>query len=823
MIADGYAVLQRWLLDLASEPPAPLMRDRLIGRLVAARRDFHRGRATEGDLATLLRCVIRREQELQANALAALRVPKAWPGARRRFFEEMGLRVLRDDENGWLLSAQPWQPDWVTDDVTPLDTPLFNSTQRRTPAGVRRDPILRVFGYTQYRSASQRAAVRSVLTMPEGATSLVILPTSAGKSLCVQSLVAATAANAGLTVVVVPTVSLAIDQERAVRHLVDHPTAYYAATSEAANERNRQIVRRIREGSQRVVFTSPEACLTGLASSLEAATDTGLLRCLAIDECHMVAQWGDGFRPAFQQLAGLRRSLLRRAHVPFQTLLLSATVTQSCLDTLRSAFGGPGDFGVTASLQLRPEPDLRWVHCPDPQTREARLLEAVQHLPRPMIVYASTREDSGHYFRLLLEAGWRRTGHLNGATSNAERQELMSRWSAGELDVMVATSAFGLGVDQADVRAVVHACVPETVDRLYQEIGRGGRDGNASLSLVLSIDNDFVVADALSGDMLITVTKGYARWQAMFAAKEPLDRGLYRLPLEVRPAYAAADDSNSYHTMWNVRTLNLMSRAGLIQLEGSGIHESADEPCASVRILDDEHLLLATWEDRVERLRLDEREQAILNLRWLRELAAGRICASRVFECVYRLDSIPGGGGLPVSRSCGGCAACRRQGLAPYAGVQPEPGIPWGHRPWIADSMRAFFGAEEKLCLLYRASGREYEERLAGALAYACLSGFRNLVIASPLWDRLESQIHLPPAAMPFLHDEYEPGLMPALPTIVYLEQSGQVAADLYGEPAEPLLLLAPEETHDPRHPWRPLAQAVKCRSFDSFCTEMGL
>jgi ATP-dependent DNA helicase RecQ len=125
-----------------------------------------------------------------------------------------------------------------------------------------------------------------------------------------------------------------------------------------------------------------------------------MLRYFVIDEAHIVEQWGDEFRPAFQELPGLRRDLLRLTS--FTTLLLTATLTESCLDTLETLFGKPGPFQVISAVQLRPEPSYWFAWCQSEEIRKQRLIEAVYHLPRPLIVYATKREDVRRWKQDLL-------------------------------------------------------------------------------------------------------------------------------------------------------------------------------------------------------------------------------------------------------------------------------------------------------------------------------------------------------------------------------------------------------------------------------------
>src|SRR5262249_50338593 len=186
----------------------------------------------------------------------------------------------------------------------------------------------------------------------------------------------------------------------------------------------------------------------------------------------------------FQELAGLRRHLLRvcPAGRAFTTLLLSATMTPACIRLLQNLFA-PADAVLWKEVrypELRPEPEYWFGRCDDQDQRNVRVLDVLAHAPRPLILYSSLVNlksirgapvvwGSRDYARLLREAGYRRVEVFDGCTPGRRREQILRRWTADDLDVVVGTAAFGLGVDKPDVRTVVHACVPESLDRYYQE------------------------------------------------------------------------------------------------------------------------------------------------------------------------------------------------------------------------------------------------------------------------------------------------------------------------------------------------------------------
>jgi superfamily II DNA/RNA helicase len=549
--------------------------------------------------------------------------------------------------------------------------------------------------------------MRTVLSSAPGATIAVNLPTGSGKSAVAIAPALLHSRTGSLAVFVLPTTSLALDQERATQaHLLAadpegaHPPrlAYYGDQLDA----ERAAIRTgIREGTQRILFTSPESMIKALGPSLYAAARAGRLRYFVIDEAHMVASWGVEFRPEFQALSGFRRDLLRAAtshgFEPFKTLLLSATITAEVLDTLVVLFGEPGPVEYVASVFIRPEPEY-WIHASaSVDDRTAGVVDAVRHLPRPAIVYVSTREQASVLAGSLRADGNRRIAIVSGDTRSDDRLRVIKRWRGdcdnsalgrplSEVDVIVGTSAFGLGVDQSDVRAVVHACVPETIDRYYQEVGRGGRDGCASAAVLLEAPGDRAVARRLSGEAVIGVELGLERWEAMLHGGEHLGGNRYRVSLDSRRGNILRGSREN--EAWNLRTLSLMMRSGLIRLDAEPPPVLEDDTegatdgferyvtSAVVEIVDPGHLDSDVWRRVVEPARqATMRSSTTSHALMLRALDVS-LDLAELFARAYAIgsDTILGPRAATTPQpACGGCPHCRAIGRPPYTG---EPGIP---------------------------------------------------------------------------------------------------------------------------------------------------
>ncbi len=718
-------------------------------------------RAGSADVVSVVRHVLRSEQQRQGGIEQSFLVPKTDPWPKAIDWELAGFQV--DETGGHLrLESRPWTPPWLDSNGNGgVDGLASAAVNRRRSSEVLADPFLSRLRFTTYRSAGQREAIRSVLTAPADSTLLIVLPTGSGKSLCAQLPAILPAHSRGTVIVIVPTTALALDQEHAIQSALPHPSAYIGSRTEDEKARNRDIRKRIRDGSQRIVFCSPESAMVGLASSLYAASIAGLLDMFVVDEAHMVEEWGDDFRSAFQELGGLRIDLLRKSTKGFRTLLLTATLTQSTLETLETLFGSPGPFKLLASVQLRPEPSFWFARCSNINEKETRVLEAVRHLPRPLILYTTTRTDANSWLNKLQSVGFRRIAAVTGATPNDQRLAILTKWRADELDIVVATSAFGLGVDKQDVRTVIHACVPESLDRYYQEVGRGGRDGRASLSLVIYTDTDWGQARQIASKKLISLDRGRERWESMFHKSELLSGDRLRVPVDAVPSFSEGDIDmrNSFNVEWNLRTLTLMARAGLLRLDGEAPPqlksttvadrfdtEPTDEQIQQlyrefeayenrrvVVILDNHHLSEDTWTAKVSPARLASRQFSQRSLNLLRTILSGTKCITESLQETYSIRS-NSGPGAAVSAACGGCSFCRKSKLQPWCDPEYVPWPVWHNNSGVGEALRTILAPNEALAIFYEEQrSREWKRHRDAIIRWLSTQGIRNVVAPSPL------------------------------------------------------------------------------------------
>jgi superfamily II DNA/RNA helicase len=644
-------------------------------RLADALQDYADKRAGGADIAALLRGVCR-------TSGRSLQIRSALWAAIERGVSDPGLMLLSpDSDDTVIVDATTWRPGWLagaeridalerrmSDELSPGDGVLFAMT-----------------GASSYLSDAQKEAVHAFLFAAPGSTTIVTMPTGSGKSLCAQlpawSDSRGGTIRGGTTLVIVPTVALAIDQQqRTLTYFRRAPGEEFRPQCWIGGmpKERRAIIRRgLAQGTLPILFLSPEALIGSELHdiALEAAR-VGTLRRLIIDEAHLVETWGAGFRTDFQFLSTYRRQLLDASGGVLRTLLLTATLTGRAEHLLEGLFAERGRLSTVHAGRLRPEIGY-WMHLSRSWgERRCRVLEAIRHLPRPLILYATAPEHAEQWLQNLWRAGYLRAKSFTGNTTSAEREARIKEWGEGRIDIMCATSAFGLGIDKRDVRAVIHACVPENVDRFYQEVGRGGRDGCSAISLLCAEPGDFGAADGMVSSARITGEKALPRWLGMLGSGRMVEGRGDTLLLDLDASPDRRDiRRSSKNRDWNEHTLLLAQRARLLVIEAARADVDAQPETSPgdlpplwmrVRLRDpdrasDQPYVLAAFE-AARSGELDELFSALGDMRDLLNDAAG----DRPQRCLA----------LALARSypdtalaCGGCPACRAQGEPSY--VQP--------------------------------------------------------------------------------------------------------------------------------------------------------
>ncbi len=350
-----------------------------------------------------------------------------------------------------------------------------------------RETLARVFGHAEFRR-HQEAVCREVVA---GRDALLVMPTGAGKSLCYQlpGLV-----RGGVTLVVSPLIALMEDQVGKLQELGLRAERIHSGRDRSAS---REVCRRYLAGDLDYLFVAPERLRVPGFVPMLAKRTPGLV---AIDEAHCISQWGHDFRPDYrllaESIAGLR---------PAPVIALTATATPHVQDDIAAQLG-----------LIEPQLSIHGFRRTNlaievieraPSERAAIIAEVLaEPARRPAIVYAATRKVAEELAEELAE-------HFPSAAYHAgldagRRDDLQRAFLAGDLEVMVATVAFGMGIDKANVRTVIHAALPGSLEGYYQEIGRAGRDGLPSRAILLQsfvdehthgffVDRDYPAVDVV--------------------------------------------------------------------------------------------------------------------------------------------------------------------------------------------------------------------------------------------------------------------------------------------------------------------------------------
>lgn len=332
-----------------------------------------------------------------------------------------------------------------------------------------------VFGYTELRSGQHQAAAALVT----GRDCLAVLPSGAGKSAIYQL---AAIALGGPAVVVSPLLSLQRDQ---ADHLLSHGLTAVTVNANAPESRRAAAYDLLRDGQAGFVFLAPEQLARDDVRDVLAEAPP---RLLAVDEAHCVSSWGHDFRPDYLRIGDVISSLARRPVVAALTATAAPPVREEIIRRL--CLRKPAQ--VIRGFD-RPEIHLAVRAFHEAADKEAAVEEAATQFSGTGIVYAATREETETYAQRL------RVRPYHAGLSRAAREETQKIFMAGA--TIVATSAFGMGIDRPDVRFVIHASVPGSLDEYYQEVGRAGRDGRAAQAVCFYRSEDLGLRRFFTGGL----------------------------------------------------------------------------------------------------------------------------------------------------------------------------------------------------------------------------------------------------------------------------------------------------------------------------------
>ncbi len=487
-----------------------------------------------------------------------------------------------------------------------------------------RHTLRRKFGFRTLREG-QEEVIRSVV---EGKDTLAIMPTGAGKSLCYQL---PGTELPGTTVVVSPLISLMKDQ---VDKLQELGIDAVQVNSTLTPREETQVLEEIRRNQREFVFVTPERLAQPeFLETLRRNT----IDVFVIDEAHCISQWGHDFRPDYLRL---REAIEALGNPP--VLALTATATPDVVEDIMRQLGRE-EMEVIDTGIYRENLRFEVIPCRDEAAKRTHLARLIGEIEGTGIVYTSTIRDCEELTKHLEELGFK-VARYNGRLGARERKATQDRFMAGELDAIVATNAFGMGIDKPDIRFVIHYNLPGSLESYYQEAGRAGRDGEPSRCVLLHLPED-------RNTQIFFLNGRYPKrehFDAVYRALERLKAGEH--PVTAQAVHERARDvalSKVRVVLATMKDLEMVDEpeAGQVRLRRSGL--SAEE-------LDE---MTRHYERRAE-IDRDRLRRMVL-------YAQSALCRWKLIADYFGVELI--------EPRCGHCDSCDRPVLKPPPAREPRP------------------------------------------------------------------------------------------------------------------------------------------------------
>ena len=344
----------------------------------------------------------------------------------------------------------------------------YTNDKYRTP-----EQALKIlFGYDSFR-AGQKSVIDSILA---GRDAFAVMPTGAGKSVCYQI---PAVLLPGITLVVSPLISLMQDQVKALNE-AGVPAAFI--NSSLSEKDYNETIRRARQGIYKIIYIAPERLATESFLTLAKSVPISMV---TVDEAHCISQWGQDFRPSYMKIVEFVKTLEKRPIISAFTATATETVREDIICTL----GLQNPFTLVNGFDR----ENLFFQVEKPKNKEQYILKYIsEHSGDSGIIYCATRKNVDNIYELLKSKGIS-VGKYHAGMSAVERKKMQDDFVFDYTSIVVATNAFGMGIDKSNVRFVIHYNMPQSMENYYQEAGRAGRDGLDAKCILLFSPQDIVI------------------------------------------------------------------------------------------------------------------------------------------------------------------------------------------------------------------------------------------------------------------------------------------------------------------------------------------
>lgn len=349
---------------------------------------------------------------------------------------------------------------------------MTNTPKHPTPYNTPEEALKDLFGYDTFRPG-QKPIIDSILS---GRDTFAVMPTGAGKSLCYQI---PAMLLAGITIVISPLISLMQDQVKALNEAGVSAAFINSALSENAFF---ETVSRAKQGMYKLIYVAPERLVTEGFLNLAKEVPISMI---TVDEAHCISQWGQDFRPSYTKIVEFVNLLEKRPIISAFT----ATATEAVREDIVCTLGLDNPYTMVTGFDR----ENLFFQVDRPKSKEQYIVDYIAaHPDESGIIYCATRKNVDSVYELLKEKGIS-VAKYHAGMSAADRKQMQEDFVFDYTSIVVATNAFGMGIDKSNVRFVIHYNMPQSMENYYQEAGRAGRDGLDSMCILLFSPQDIVI------------------------------------------------------------------------------------------------------------------------------------------------------------------------------------------------------------------------------------------------------------------------------------------------------------------------------------------